>query len=111
MAHIGEEGTEQFTVATRLNGDLVGPVRQIHDPFIHTTVVIGWRDMLKGLLTRKLRVEVTVRGTHAAQSRIMTMDPAEMQRENLEWEEECAWRRRGVELGTANAAITHGGKY
>ena len=42
MTNIGEEGTEQFTVTTRVNGELVAD-RKIHDPFAHTTVTLkGW---------------------------------------------------------------------
>lgn len=50
----------RFEVETRVNGRL-SALRKIPDPFIRTTVMVGWRDMLSALfrLTRA-RVEVSV---------------------------------------------------
>lgn len=96
--YLGEEGTEQFTVTTELNG-LPISTQKIHDPFIRTTVTIGWWELLRALLTGllfwgKLKVNVRVSGSHAAQRRIMTMNPVEMQMENEQWEQDCAARSK-----------------
>lgn len=91
-AMLGEEGTEQFTVTTKLNGRVIGE-QKIHDPFIHSTLVIGWLDMVRCLLTAKCRVEVSVRGTQSVQARIMTLDPEDLQREEAEREEYARARR------------------
>jgi hypothetical protein len=88
MAYLGEQGTEQFTVETKLDGKVIGK-QQIHDPFIHNKTVFTldrWSAFKQFLRPTPIKVEVTVRGSHAAQRRIMTMDPEEMQRENAEFE-------------------------
>ena len=89
---LGESGTEQFEVRTLLNGCEIGR-QKIHDPFVHTTVVIGWWDLLRSLLRRKAKVQVVVSGSHSAQRRIMTMNPVELAMENQAWIEECKQRR------------------
>lgn len=76
--NIGEEGTEQFTVTTRVNGDLIAEL-SIHDPFVRTTVKLGgwrhaWRAMFGGI-----KVQVSVGGTHGAQRAVMTLDPRVLQ--------------------------------
>lgn len=80
--YLGEEGTEQFEVITEVNGREIGR-QNIHDPFISTSVTIGWQDILRSLLFG-LKIRVNVRATHAAQRRIMMLDPVEMQREEQE---------------------------
>ena len=78
---LGEKGTEQFRIETRLNGEKVGD-QAIHDPFIFSRITIGWQDLLKCLLfRRKAVVEVRLTGTEGAQRRIMMLDPAELQHE------------------------------
>src|SRR5580698_190348 len=85
-AYLGEEGTEQFTVETRIDGETI-KVQPIHDPFIHNTTVIHptrW-DYLKAIFKRpKIKIEVDVRGGDAVQRAIMTMDPEQLSRENEE---------------------------
>lgn len=83
-AMLGEEGTEQFEIITEVNGREVYR-RKIHDPFISCTITIGWRDCLKALWRGAGKVCVQVRATHAAQRRIMTLDPVEMLKEENEW--------------------------
>lgn len=57
----------RYTVTTMINGRFdVDTWRQpIHDPFVRQTVTIGWRDILRGLLKRRLTVEVTIGGVTA----------------------------------------------
>lgn len=86
-AHLGEEGTEQFTVTIHRDRELVRE-QKIHDPFIHSTVIIKisrW-DLFKSLFKKQYetRVIVHVTGTPAAQRAIMTLDPEELARENEE---------------------------
>lgn len=81
-AMLGEEGTEQFHVVTRVDGEIVKQ-QPIHDPFVHDTVInvrSRWSSFLGIFLLRhrRVKVETSVRGTMAAQRRIMTMDPVEM---------------------------------
>ena len=88
---LGEEGTEQFTVQTYI-GDRLLKSQPVHDPFIRTMVSLGWVDLLKGLLIGRLKIRVVLDGSHAARTRIMTMNPREMQRENEVWEAELKER-------------------
>jgi hypothetical protein len=84
-AHLGEEGTEQFTIETRVDGKTIR-VQPIHDPFVTstTTTKISWLGCLKGLLYGGVTVkhQVLVRGSLAAQRAIMTLDPEELERES-----------------------------
>jgi hypothetical protein len=74
---LGEDGTEQFTVETRVNGELIRH-QEIHDPFIcNTTVIYGLRAAWVALV-RGIRVEVVVRGSEGAQRAVMTLDPKKL---------------------------------
>lgn len=55
------ETGDRFTVETRIDDRRIALVGT-PDPFIHTTVTVGWRDLLRGLLHRRLRVSVVVGG-------------------------------------------------
>lgn len=75
---LGDEGTEQFTVTTRVNGKVIGE-QEIHDPFAHTTVTLrgighAWRALFRGI-----KVQVDIGGTHRAISAVMQLDPNKMQ--------------------------------
>jgi hypothetical protein len=72
MRHLGEAGTEQFTVTTRLNGEVIH-TKHIHDPFIHTTVTTKWW----WKFWQPITVEVNVSATHSMMSKVMSLDPAE----------------------------------
>jgi hypothetical protein len=89
---LGEEGTEQFTVTTRVNEKLIGQ-HSIHDPFVRTTVTLhGWEYMWRALFGG-IKVQVCVDGTHGAQSAIMSLNPTDLQEsteEHLRW---CAMSR------------------
>jgi hypothetical protein len=87
---LGEEGTEQFTVKTYIDDHKLIREQKIHDPFISSTtvsVLTRWSCFL-GLFAKKYRTvktQVSVFGSHGAVARVMTMDPAELQRETDEW--------------------------
>ena len=78
--NIGEEGTEQFTVEILVDGKTI-MVQPIHDPFIHSTTVVGitrWDHFLAIFRRRDIRVQVVVRSSEGAQRAIMTMDPRQL---------------------------------
>jgi hypothetical protein len=81
---LGETGTEQFTITTRVDGKVIKEQR-IHDPFLHNKTVIGisrW-DLFKALFRKQfeIRVEVSVFGTEGIQRTIMMLDPAQLDAE------------------------------
>lgn len=82
--HLGEDGTEQFTVSTRVDGKLLRE-QSIHDPFIHNKTVIGisrW-DLFKGMFRSQfeVKVEVSIRGSEGVMRAIMTLDPVQLKAE------------------------------
>lgn len=86
--YLGEQGTEQFTVETYVNGERIGE-RAIHDPFIHTTVVLrGWRHAWRALFG-EIKVQVSVSGSQGAQRAIMTLDPEKLANDTKEFLEQC----------------------
>lgn len=100
-ARLGEEGTEQFSVTSCVDGKIIGE-QKVHDPFVRTRVMhtlSRWDAFKLALNPKAIKVEVTVSGSHAAQSRIMTLDPMDLIRENAEWEEKNRLRWEGKECG------------
>jgi hypothetical protein len=87
IEHIGEEGTEQFTVTTSVDGKVIRE-QPIHDPFLHNKTVVGisrW-DLFKAMFHKQytVTVQVSVHGTEGVQRAIMTMNPRELQRSTEE---------------------------
>jgi hypothetical protein len=84
MKMLGENGTEQFTITTRVDGKLIRE-QKIHDPFLHskTTVAISRWDLFKALFRSQFTVVVqtSVHGTEGIQRAIMTLDTAALDRE------------------------------
>lgn len=99
--NIGEEGTEQFNVTTRVNGEMIGE-QKIHDPFVRTSVQLrGWRHAWNALFGG-IKVQVSVDGSHGAQRAIMTLDPLLLQEDTENFLREMATSRasnsaRGIE--------------
>lgn len=95
---LGEEGTEQFTVESIVDGKTI-EVHPIHDPFIHTTVGLKmsrWSHF-KGIFAPPLtKVQVVVRGSEGAQRAIMTMDPIALEADT---EDILEYRRHQYESG------------
>jgi hypothetical protein len=90
--HLGEEGTEQFTVTTRLDGKQIGQ-QEIHDPFIRTSVRLrGFRHAWNAL-TKGLNIQVAVNGTHGAMRAVMTLDPYKLQDDTEDFLRDMAMRR------------------
>lgn len=95
-AHLGE-GEPQFCVTIHTaNGET--RTQDVPDPFITTTVVdkiSRWEAFLwifRSDEHRTIKTVVSVRGTHAASRRIMTMNPYQMATENSQYHEECKAR-------------------
>lgn len=105
--HLGEDGTEQFTIDTRVNGKVVGE-QKIHDPFIRSTVKLrgfghAWNALFGGI-----KVELCLNASEGAQRAIMTLNPEVLEAETREILEERrlsreAWAR-GENHGTAQYA-------
>lgn len=92
MQHLGEEGTEQFTVTTRVNDEKIGE-QKIHDPFIRTRVVLkgfghAWRALFGGIT-----VQVTVDASHGAMRAVMMLDPEKLEEDSAEFLRQMAVRR------------------
>lgn len=84
--NIGEQGTEQFTVTTRVDGKLIS-AQPIHDPFIHCVVIhqMSRWDHFKAIFRPPLlEVLVAVDGTEGVIRAIMTLDPVALQQETDE---------------------------
>ncbi len=81
--YLGEDGTEQFSVTTRANGEVIGD-QKIHDPFIRTTVKLrGWKWAWKALFGG-ISVQVSVDGTEGASRAVMTLNPHSLSAETAE---------------------------
>ena len=67
------ETGDRFTVETRVDGRRISetPTR---DPFVNQRVTLGWRDLLRGLLRRRLVVEVVVGGDPQIVDDVMELD-------------------------------------
>jgi hypothetical protein len=81
--HLGEEGTEQFTIETRVDGKTIR-VQPIHDPFIFSksvTTTSRWGHFISIFKNRPVTIEIIVRASEGAQRAIMTLDPVKLQQE------------------------------
>ena len=81
---LGELGTEQFRIATSIDGRTIAD-QPIHDPFITNETVIGLKrwDLFKALFKRQFEVRVRVRvsATAGALRAVMTLDPIQLQKD------------------------------
>jgi len=80
ISMLGDEGTEQFSVETLVDGKTI-KVQPIHDPFIHSTTIVEisrWDHFLAIFKPRQIKVQVYVSASEGAQRAIMTMDPARL---------------------------------
>lgn len=95
---LGENGTEQFTVVTRVDGKVIKE-QPIHDPFLHnrTTVGISRWDLFKAIFRKQytVTVEVSVRGTDGVMRAIMSLDTEVLDRETNQMLEERRLSREG----------------
>jgi hypothetical protein len=104
--YLGEEGTEQFSVTTRVNGEQIG-FQEIHDPFVRTTVKLrGWKHAWRALFGG-LKIQVSVDASHGAQRAIMTLDPTRLQADTEEFLRNMAVSRaENTAMGAVGYAAT-----
>lgn len=77
--HLGEDGTEQFTITTYINEKQIDN-RKIHDPFIRSTVKLrGLRWAWRALFG--IKIEIFVNGSEGASRAIMTLNPEVLEEE------------------------------
>jgi hypothetical protein len=57
-----QETGDRYHVTSTIDGRSVAWRHPITDPFVRHTVLIGWRDLLRGLLKRRLDVTVLIGG-------------------------------------------------
>lgn len=99
---LGETGTEQFTITTRVDGKVIRE-QLIHDPFLHnkTVVSISRWDLFKALFRRQFSttVEVAVRGTEGVMRAVMCLDTVALAAETAKMLEE---RRKSREENAGN---------
>ncbi len=103
---IGEEGTEQFTVTTWVDGKKIGE-QSIHDPFLHTTVkhkLSRWDHLKQVFAPKTIKVQVGVDGTHGVMRAIMALDVDQLQQASAEWLREMACAR---ECNAAEGVVGH----
>lgn len=67
------ETGDRFTVESRVSGRRIS-VTPTRDPFVCQRVTVGWRDLLRGLLRRRLEVETLVGGDRAIVEDIFELD-------------------------------------
>ena len=64
----------RYHVTTRVDDRTVTFQRRITDPFVSTTVTVGWRDLLRGLLRRRITVTVVVGGDREVVDDVLELD-------------------------------------
>jgi hypothetical protein len=64
----------RFHVTTRIDDRTIGFHQPIPDPFVRQTVRVGWPDLLRGLLLRRLTVEVIVDGDRDVVNDVLELD-------------------------------------
>lgn len=84
--NIGEAGTEQFTVTTRVDGKLISE-QPIHDPFVRTVVrhqMSRWEHFKAMFHPPVMKVLVMVDGSEGANRAIMTLDPVKLEQDTCD---------------------------
>lgn len=77
-------GKPQFEVTTRVNDKEIGR-QSIHDPFARTTIKLRGLRHAWNALTRGLKIEVAIDGTHGAVSAVMMLDPEHIEVDTAEF--------------------------
>src|ERR1017187_8897174 len=94
---LGENGTEQFAITTRVDGKLVRE-QKLHDPFLHskTVLCISRWDLFKAMFRKQYAVTVETfgSGTEGVMRAIMTLDTEALNNETATMLED---RRRSRE--------------
>ena len=64
----------RYYVTTELNGRVLDWRKRIDDPFVSTTVTVRWRDLLKALFRRQLKVTIRVDGDKDVVEDVLELD-------------------------------------
>lgn len=108
QVHLGEKGTEQFAVETRVDGLMVRK-QLVHDPFIHNKTVIWisrW-DHFKAIFKKRvITVEIALRGSEGAMRTIMMMNPVKLDFDTKEILEQRRLSREAWARGESFGSIT-----
>jgi hypothetical protein len=64
----------RYHVTSRINDRTVTFQQSLDDPFVRHTVHLGWRDLLRGLLRRRLAVTVIVGADPELMDDVMELD-------------------------------------
>lgn len=68
------ETGDRYRVTTQIGDRTIAFHKPISDPFVHTTVTVGWPDLLRGLLRRHLTVTVIVDGDREIVDDVLELD-------------------------------------
>jgi hypothetical protein len=69
-----QETGDRYHVTSTIDGRSVAWRHPITDPFVRHTVWIGWRDLLRGLLKRRLDVTVLIGGDRDVVEDVMELN-------------------------------------
>lgn len=64
----------RYHVTTRVDSKTIGFQQPITDPFVRQTVTVGWPDLLRALLRRRMTVEVIVGGDRDVMNDVLELD-------------------------------------
>ena len=64
----------RYHVTTQVGDRTVGFRVRVPDPFVRHVVTVGWPDLLRGLLRRRLRVTVIVGGDPDVMNDVLELD-------------------------------------
>lgn len=64
----------RYHVTTRVGDRTIGFEKPLHDPFVNHRVTIGWPDLVRGLLRRRLEVTVIVGGDRDIVDDVLELD-------------------------------------
>lgn len=64
----------RYHVTSRIDDRPVVTMEPIQDPFVRHTVYLGWRDLLRGLIRRRLSVTVLVGGDRDIVDDVLELD-------------------------------------
>jgi hypothetical protein len=64
----------RYHVTTRVGGRMIEFEKPMADPFVSHRVTVGWPDLLRGLLRRRLAVEVMIGGDLDVVEDVMELD-------------------------------------
>jgi len=64
----------RYHVTTRVGGRVIEFEKPMADPFVSHRVTVGWPDLLRGLLRRRLAVEVMIGGDPGVVEDVMELD-------------------------------------